>query len=144
MDYSDDTFQPLENKPKTAANDIIEMYKKAEAAAKKSTDSTKNSSTYIDITKLFVFKKMEDIIRLSHVIDSSYEGTNLLYKNPSDNLYYLVVSKYQHTPEEFNKVCNIISEYGSQCDLAQNQRAYFVEHYRQIIGNNAIHVLANL
>ncbi|MBR1571117.1 MAG: adaptor protein MecA [Lachnospiraceae bacterium] len=144
LDYSDDTFQPLENKPKTAANDIIEMYKKAEAAAKKSTDSTKNSSTYIDITKLFVFKKMEDIIRLSHVIDSSYEGTNLLYKNPSDNLYYLVVSKSQHTPEEFNKVCNIISEYGSQCDLAQNQRAYFVEHYRQIIGNNAIHVLANL
>lgn len=144
MDDIEDTFQPLENKPKTAANDIIEMYKKAEAAAKKASDNMKNASTYIDITKLFVFHNMEDIIRLAHVIDSSYDGTNLLYKNPTDNLYYLVVSKSQHTPEEFNKVCNIISEYGSQCDLAQNQRAYFLEHYKQIIGNDAIHTLAAL
>jgi adapter protein MecA 1/2 len=144
MDDIEDTFHPLENKPKTAANDIIEMYKKAEAAAKKASDNMKNASTYIDITKLFVFHNMEDIIRLAHVIDSSYDGTNLLYKNPTDNLYYLVVSKSQHTPEEFNKVCNIISEYGSQCDLAQNQRAYFLEHYKQIIGNDAIHTLAAL
>lgn len=51
---------------------------------------------------------MDDLFRLTHILTPFYHGKNYLYKNPKTGEYYLVVSKSQHTPEEFNKVCNIL------------------------------------
>ncbi|MDE7059508.1 MAG: adaptor protein MecA [Lachnospiraceae bacterium] len=33
-----------------------------------------------------------------------YHGENRLYKNPDTTQYHLVITKSDHTPEEFNKV----------------------------------------
>jgi adapter protein MecA 1/2 len=87
---------------------------------------------------------LDDLIRLSHVLNGYYTGQNVLYKSPQDDKFYLVISKSAHTPEEFNKTCNILTEYGTQCDFSAGQDAYFKEHYRVIIAQNAIAMLAQL
>lgn len=98
----------------------------------------------VDITKLFVFKDIAEVTRLAGVLDGFYRGKNDLYKNDSEHMYYLLVSKSRQTPEEFNKVCNILSEYASQQTYTPAVGAFLEEHYKLLLKGNAIQMLAQL
>lgn len=98
----------------------------------------------VDITKLFVFDGFEEVNRLAHVLKGFYNGCNVLYKNRVNRKYYLVISKSQHSPEEFNKVCNILSEYAHQEKYSNTIRAYFEEHYDTILKENALQILSEI
>ena len=52
--------------------------------------------------------------------------------------------KSEHTPKEFNKVCNIISEYAYQKNYVPANEAFFKEHGNVIIEEAAIQTLAVL
>ena len=108
----------LENK---GADDIIGLFNKIREkseAAKEETepDQTKSQTTEVptDLTKMFEFVNMEQVERLAHVLEGYYEGRNDLYKNEQKNRFFLVIHKDGHTPEQFNKICNIICEYAVQ------------------------------
>lgn len=147
------------------ADDILDLFrkiqeerKKAEAGLKKepefipleqqiqSTPAPRTAEPHIvvDITKLFVFNRLDDVSRLARVLKGFYNGCNVLYKNVTTRKYYLVISKSQHTPEEFNKVCNILSEYAKQEKYTASAQAYLEEHYEMILKENALQVLADL
>jgi adapter protein MecA 1/2 len=150
MDMDEDTYEDILSPVSSAASDIIDLFNRAKQApaagqqAAPQTASLDNLEEVVDITKLFVFSSLDDLIRLSHVLNGYYTGQNVLYKSPQDDKFYLVISKSAHTPEEFNKTCNILTEYGTQCDFSAGQDAYFKEHYRVIIAQNAIAMLAQL
>ena len=90
------------------------------------------------------FDKFDDVRRISHVLDGFYSGRNDLYRDASSNKYYLVAHKREHTPKEFNKVCNIISEYAYQKNYVPANEAFFKEHGNVIIEEAAIQTLAVL
>ncbi len=143
-DFDDSDLFPT---PPVAASDIIDLFNRAKRLAESEQNSAaqaKDGGPAVEITKLFVFSSLDDLIRLSHVLDGFYTGKNILYKNPRDKQFYLVVSKSGHTPEEFNKTCNILTEYGSQCDFSVGQDAFFKEHYHIIVGQDALATLAKL
>ena len=98
----------------------------------------------VDITKLFVFSDFSEITRLAHTLQGFYQGNNDLYKNEAAHRYYLLVSKSRQTPEEFNKVCNILSEYGTQQTYTPAAGAFMKEHYQVILKNHALQTLAEL
>lgn len=101
-------------------------------------------STQINLTKFFSFETLEELSRLSEYIVHSYEGRNSLYKDPVTGTYYLAISKSQHTPEQFNKICNIISEYGKSERTTYASYSFYEEHYELIIRDRAIQVLGSL
>lgn len=116
--------------------------------AAKESDDQKTSSESVDVltdlTKLFVFQNLEDVTKLSHVLQDFYHEHNDLYKNPENKKFYLVIHKGHHTPEDFNKVCNILSEYSYSDKYTEAAGAYFEEHFHCIISSNALEVLSNL
>lgn len=137
----------------SSANDIIELFQKAKEAVSKvgkqadasaSSSGAQESDIPVDITKMFTFRKMDDLLRLTHILTPFYHGRNTLYKNPKTGEYYLVVSKSDHSPEEFNKVCNILTEYGRQDHFAVGSQAYYQEHYRQLLLDHALEVLSEV
>ena len=69
---------------------------------------------------------------------------NDLYKSQTANRYYLLVSKSDQSPETFNKVCNILSEYAAQQPYTPAIGAFFREHYHMILQGNALQTLAEL
>ena len=69
-------------------------------------------------------------------------GKNSLYRSPFDGQYYLVVSKTDDTPEVYNKVCNILSEYSDQQNYVVGTAQYMSEHYDTMIQDNAVQKLA--
>ena len=115
---------------------------KAESIGKEKNETP--GGTLVDITKMFVFKDLSDIIKLSHTLCGFYAGKSDLYKDEAAHRYYLLVSKSDQTPEVFNKVCNILSEYASQRVYTTATGAYFKEHYHVILKGNALQTLAEL
>lgn len=97
-----------------------------------------------EVTKLFVFRTIDEAIRLSKILQDFYAEANTLYKNPENNRYYLVVTSGHHTPEEFNKVCNILAEYGVQQRYTAAEEAHFHEHFETLIAKNALQTLAGI
>lgn len=124
-----------------------EQRKKAGAAQVESVAEEKGKnplSVPVDITKLFVFSDLAEVTRLSRILDGFYNGSNDLYKNPSAHKYYLLVRKSRQTPEQFNKVCNILSEYASQQTYTPASGAFFKEHFQLILKGDALQTLAEL
>lgn len=97
-----------------------------------------------DIVRLFSFRDLGHLLRLSHVLSGFYGGDNSLYFDPAERVYYLILHKDGHTPSEFNKVCNILSEYALQNRYVESAEAYFKEHFTCIAKSSALEQLASL
>ena len=54
----------------------------------------------------------------------------------------LVVTQSDHTPEEFNKICNMLSEYGNPEKFVSASEAYMEEHFEPVIIHKAIQALS--
>ena len=81
---------------------------------------------------------------MARVLSGFYSGKNDLYKNDATQRYYLLVNKSSETPEVFNKVCNILSEYAAQQTYTPGTEAFLKEHYQVLLAENALQTLAEL
>ena len=82
--------------------------------------------------------------KAAQILKTIYHGDNRLYKNPDNGQYHLVITKSDHTPEEFNRICNVISEYGTPVNTAYASLSYFAEHFKPIIATDAVQTLTVL
>ncbi len=145
------------------ADDILEMFHRIREEVRKAENEQKlknlpaagqtasqdgqqggDGHMVVDVTKLFVFDGLDEINRLAHVLKGFYNGCNVLYKNKLNRKYYLLISKSQHTPEEFNKVCNILAEYAHQEKYSSSIQAFFEEHYEVILKKDALQTLGEI
>lgn len=132
---SDQEFVPLPKAIKSST----------EETTKENTEPSKTQSSVTittNMTKVFSFDNLDTIISLSGILVTMYKGQNTLYKNPVNSRYYLLITKSDHTPEEFNKVCNIITEYGNAEKTTYATPNYYAEHFEFIVKNNAIQILS--
>lgn len=97
----------------------------------------------VNLTRLYTFRHLDDVISASHGLNGFYNGENTLYKNNSDGCYHLVIRQSPCTPEEFNKVCNILSEYGTGKAFSLSGEAYMKEH-GDLIAEDALQKLMQL
>ena len=87
---------------------------------------------------------MDTVISAAANIAGFYSGENSLYRQDKTNEYLLVIHKGDHTPEDFNRVVNILSEYGSLTKYRAAAEAYMSEHGRVILKSDAVRQLAEL
>ncbi len=97
-----------------------------------------------DLVKMFEFRNLDEVCRVAKVISGFYHGRNDLYKDSQKNRYYLMLHKSEHTPVEFNKICNAVSEYAYQRVYTAAVGAYFGEHGKLILQKDAVKELAEL
>ncbi len=145
-DEEDDDDISIEIEPLKAKEFIplAETIAKKNGVLPKKPSNQSTSSANTNLTKVFSFDTLNDVIKLSSHIVYFYQGLNTLYKDTSCGKYYLVVSKSEHSPEEFNKVCNMISEYGKSERTTYASEAYYKEHFEIIVKQKAIQVLSTL
>ena len=65
-------------------------------------------------------------------------------KIPENGSYYLILRKADSTAEQFNKVCNILSEYADIGRFTPGLDAHFAEHMETIIAEQALQKLSSL
>lgn len=144
------------------ADDILGLIKKITEAKKRAAEkkentqntdvSQKSADTLTDLddeelqnlTRFYMFQTLDDAIRASRVIGSLYDGPNVLYKNPENSHYYLLLKKASSPAEQFNKICNVLSEYASPCRFTPGLEAHFAEHMEVILPAHALQDLYQL
>ena len=99
------------------------------------TAAPSDNAPTVDLIRLFSFYHLDDVIAASHGLNGFFTGENSLYKDSSDGRYQLVLHQSQYSPEEFNKVCNILSEYGSGKAFSAAGEAHLKEHGELIVSS---------
>ncbi len=126
----EDNFIPLP--------EVLGLNKKNE----ESSPVTKAKETPSDVSKIFLFTSLNDVIQLAEQVVSIYHGKNYVYKNPVTGVYYLILHKSSHTTEEFAKICNVVSEYGKLDRASYATSSYFKEHFECIVKSDALQILS--
>ena len=145
----DKAAEPKKTVTPEGADEVLDLFKRMVEQHLKGTPEEKKEEERvtvaddIDLTRLYCFGDLDSIIDAAHVLKNYYHGENRLYKNNARKLYYLVLSKSSHTPEEFNKICNILTEYGSNEPYTKSMEAYMSEHYDLVIKKDALQKLLN-
>lgn len=139
-----------------AADEVLDLFKKIHET-KQTLSETDNTTaddtekkakpaleTEKDLSRIFAFDSLGKLIRLSGLLSESVHSANALYKCEKENLYLLVLTKGTHTAGEFNRICNILSEYASARKVSQASHAYLEEHFVPLIADNALNSLAKM
>lgn len=116
----------------------------SEALGMEPRPKTPDTKISTDIIKIFSFRKLEDIAALACSLDSIYNGNNTVYKDNAKGSYYLILHKSGHSPDEFNKICNITGEYGTPLKNTYASLSYFEEHFEPLLKSKAIQKLAKI
>lgn len=94
--------------------------------------------------RLFSFDHLDTVIHVAHLLAPIYHGENTLYKNPANDLFVLGLLQSDHTTSEFNKISNMLSEYGTPERASGITLAYLEEHCELLIPANAIQNLSTI
>lgn len=94
--------------------------------------------------RLFSFSTMDSVIYTSHLLISMYNGSNTLYKDHGEDVYILALTQSGHTTNDFNRICNMLSEYGSLEKASGATLAYMEEHCEIMISADAVQKLATI
>lgn len=148
----------------SGADDIIDLIQKLREAKEKALAAVKNRTKEsvskeketrkepsedkqdvpVNLVRLFQFQELNDVIHASHGLNHYYTGKNTLYRNSKKDCYQLVLHQSGHSPEDFNRICNILSEYGNGTSLSAAGEAYFQEHMETFVPDEALQKLAQL
>lgn len=140
------------------ADDIIDLIHriseaKKQAASRSAETKPKSADTkeaieedadLLNLTRLYLFHSLDDVIRAAKILGNVFEGPNVLYKNPDNGDYYLILKKDTSPAEQFNKVCNVLSEYAVSCKYSTGMDAYFAEHMEITVPGQALQNLSLL
>ncbi len=118
-----------------------------ESASKKKAEKEKASRKKEESAvnyRIFLFQNINDLSKAAAMIAPIYSDSNTLYKSPSNNLYYLIVNNESQDTENYQRVCNLLSEYGTKVKGNYAMPYYFAEHFQEIIHRDAIRILASI
>ena len=125
------------------AEEFLNLLNKVKEAAA----DTKGTPTVPDApapfnVRLFSFESMDRVIQVAHLLGPVYHGSNTLYHDTENELYILALTQSDHSNNEFNKICNMLSEYGSLEKASGATLAFLEEHCDIMVSADAVQKLA--
>lgn len=111
-----------------------------EAPSTSDMDTKENTKTIcqLRIYRFDSLDKISDAAKASALPDSVGSA---LYKKPGEREYYLVLSSNSSSNDDFHRLSNLLSEYGTKVNADPASAAYYEEHFDKLI---AAHALENL
>lgn len=145
-DESDDEFDMYGDMLDGSADELSELFQKiSEAGASKSLqDIALPAVAEKELVRLFSFDSMDAVISVSKIIINDYVGDNSLYKDNHSGKYLILLHQSDLELVAFNRICNIISEYGNSEKNLLATSAYLEEHCDVLISKVAIQKLSTI
>lgn len=94
--------------------------------------------------RFFSFATMDGVLKAARLLKDMYFGSNTLYKDRIENIYILALTQSGHTTKDFNRICNMLSEYGTLEKASAANAAYLEEHCQTLISSDAVRRLASI
>ncbi len=92
--------------------------------------------------RVYSFSSMDTVLEASRFLSTMYFGANTLYKDQAENIYLLAITQSNHTAKDFSKLCNMLSEFGTQEHTSGATLAFLEEHCSLMIANDAVQQLS--
>lgn len=147
-DETDDAISEIMKSVEEEMPEVLDLFKKISQEVAKNPEILEDAKEKLkkeiesaDLSKAFNFDSLSDVIKAAKVISKVYRGRNSLYRDDVEDIYVLSVTKSDHSTEEFNRICNCLSEYGQMQRSTPATEAFFEEHGNCIIADNAIETL---
>ena len=107
-------------------------------------DDSADASNPIAMTRVFMFSTPDAVIEAAKTLKGIYSGPNSLYKDTAHNDYILVLARIGEDKTDFNRICNMLSEFGMQSQSSGVLLAYLEEHCKAILMETALQKLAEI
>ncbi len=115
-----------------------------ETSLEKESTKKKKEQKKSSTLRLFSFSTMDSVINAAHLLSKMYNGSNTLYKDHDANLFLLALTQSAHSQSDFNKICNMLSEYGTSEKASGAALAFLEEHCEIVIPQDAVQKLATI
>ncbi len=110
---------------------------------RKKSEKEKKPEDIHERIKVFSFVSLNPIIRIAHLVTSSYTGKNSVWKDMENGRYYLLLNR-GNAKNAFHSACSLIGEFGKEESITYATQDYFNEHYQIIVKDKALTELAQL
>lgn len=142
FDDNDDDY----NSP---ADDVLDLFRKLQtdqeetetgspAETAKDAASDSNSSQR---SRVFLFESLSQIMEAAAIIAPHYNGVSTLYKEDGTGRYLLLLVQGEAERDDFDRSCNIVSEYGALQLPNRYKSTFLSEHYETLIQEHAVQSL---
>ena len=140
------------------ADDILDIFRKIQEAKSKAKGSQKKEKAQqepaseepaqapisVNLMREYTFSTLDAVIDAAHGLNNFFGGESALYKDEAKGLYSLILHQADTSPEDFNKVCNMLSEYGKGCPSSPAKEAFLLEHGSCMIPEAALNKLSQI
>jgi adapter protein MecA 1/2 len=141
-DY-DDTSSALD-----FADDVLDLFHRIRESGQKYPEPPmtpdQKKDNVVALPRLLCTTQLGDLCTFARCVSPFYTQETTLYKNPSDKSYGLLLTIGELSFEDFGRICNIASEYGTLEPVQPPKQAFLQEHYETIVADNAVSSLAQI
>ena len=124
------------------ADEVLDLFRKLQT-----TPSETDTSAHADetvLSRIFLLNSLRQAIDVCRLIAANYKGLSALYKDRSEPRYFLLLTSDAGLREDFDRVCNILSEYGTLQRSFSGSESYLSEHCEGLIPNDAVQTLSGM
>lgn len=136
---SSETLEKLEG-----AEEFLNLLNRVKEAAAGTKKSAETPAPVQSSVRLFAFEDLDGVIRAARLVTPLYHGANTLYKDENSGMFLLALAQSDHSTNEFNKICNMLTEYASPEKADASVLAFLEEHCAEIISADAVQKLSTL
>lgn len=141
---STESYDKLEG-AETLLNLLEKMKEKMDASKKKTvekSDADSESTPDAPAIRLFSFSTMDNVLKAAQLLNKIYVGSNTLYKDAAEDMYILALAQSDYSIKDFNRICNMLTEYGTPEKASGMVLAFLEEHCDILVTPNAAQQLA--
>lgn len=140
-------YEELDGEQLEASEEVMDLFRRLhetpesgkEASGKKEAATPGERKT--PSVRIFQLDSLQAVFSAAQMTGFFYRGDSSLYKDEHTGKYLLMLSQGSMTLENFNKVINVLSEYGQLRKNQSSTSSYLEEHYAPLIRQNALQSL---
>ncbi len=129
----------------STADEVLDLFRRIqneEAAAETPAAPAPEENDAVR-SRLFRMDTLNQVINAAVVAAGHYHGFSTLYHEEGTDGYYLILTQGEEDREVFDRVCNVISEYGIPKRSTPASLTFLEEHCSTLIAEHALQRLAN-
>ena len=139
---TEDTDEDGDNSSADEVLDLFRRIQNEETAAETPAAPTPEENDAVR-SRLFRMDTLNQVINAAVVTAGHYHGFSTLYHEEGTDGYYLILTQGEEDREVFDRVCNVISEYGIPKRSTPASLTFLEEHCSTLIDEHALQRLSN-
>lgn len=132
------------------SGDVLDLFRRIQTedaagnAPEGGTQNAQADGADSERTRIFMMPSLQQSMNAAAVIAGRYNGLSRLYKDERTGNYLLMLIQGQENSADFDRICNIISEYGAIQRTASAGGTFLAEHCEALISENAVQALGRI